>query len=152
MNVCILSDGASCTVTLQKHSHPWSSCNDPEVIATAKFASFRLEKVRRQRRWSIQKKPSSFLIPIIPISSPTCPFIFHSPPTKSTPTYPNHPHHPFNPSPRYSLAVSIVLTAPVVLEEAAVPGVHPQFQEFIQVGGFITTLGPKMCLSKPGGG
>ena len=148
MNVCILSDGASCTVTLQKHSHPWSSCNDPEVIATAKFASFRLEKVRRQRRWSIQKKPSSFLIPIIPYLS----FHLSFSTNKNTPTYPNHPHHPFNPSPRYSLAVSIVLTAPVVLEEAAVPGVHPQFQEFIQIGGFITTLGPKMCWSKPGGG
>lgn len=81
MNVCILSDGASCTVTLQKHSHPWSSCNDPEVIFIPTWKGGASSQ-------SIHKNPSSFLIPIIPTSSPTCPFIFHSPPTKNTPTYP----------------------------------------------------------------
>ena len=95
MNVCILSDGAaSCTVTLQKHSHPWSSCNDPEVIATAKFALFRLEKVRRRGVEAFRKSQahsSSLSSPYHPLPVLSS-FILHQ--QKTPQLTPNHPHHP----------------------------------------------------------
>ena len=153
MCVCVLYDGVSCTVTLQKHSHPWS----PWL------------KKKRGKQSSIHKKTRTHSghsrTPLIPYHHPLV-FSFHLSfftNKKNTPssTLTTHPHPigtlripfgkiggnlreppPLQPPPlptpipsslhpRYSLAVSIILTAPMVLEEAAVPWVHPQFHEFI---------------------